>query len=480
MDQKSSSMHSHLGFTSLDIENNLIPFDTQETIPSWLSGSLVFLGPAQFEVGKQKVTHWLDGLAMLHAFNFKQNSISYAHTFLKSNSYQMAQKKKDIAYAGFAQDPQSSLFKRFVSTFTPSTYLQEAKNATFNIAQVGDSYVALAPHALPVKFNPHTLETMGNLDYAHNIVDNNGYENSYPQYDHKRKEFISYSVTFGNPNTYHVYAINQETAKRYVIASFTTPILHYTQNLSITENYIIITLCPLVSNSAHIVLKNKPFIQNFQWKPELGTTFIVIERSTGALIKKYLSTPFFAFHQVNAFEKQNSLILDMISYGDNTFIDYFYFANLEKPKHTFTSGFLTRYTLPLDHRMVWSEIISSAQFDLPSINHNFYAQDYLYAYGAEFNPNNKQRAYNYLFKINTKNHTTLTWSQPHCYPSKPVFIPDPTQTDEDAGILASVVLDTHKKRSFLLLLRAQNLSEIARLNLPHHIPFGLQGIYISK
>lgn len=466
-----------LGFTSLQTENHITQLETQGSIPSWITGSLIFLGPAQFEAGKHTVNHWLDGLAMLHAFSFNNSHVTYTNTFLKSNSYYTVQKKKNILYPGFAQDPQSSFYQRFLAVFTPSSSLQESKNATFNIAQIGDSYVALAPQVLPVKFDPDTLQTLGNLDYAHNITYNAGYENPYPQYDTHKKELISYSVTFGDPNIYHVYALRDNSTERTIIAEFTTPTLYYTQNLNLTHHHIIITLCPLVSNSAHIMLKNKPFIQNFQWKPELGTTFIVIERSTGKLLKKYISTPFFTFHQVNAFEHENALILDMISYADNTFIDYFYFDNLQNPKNSFNSGFLTRYTLPLDNRSVWSEIISGEQLDLPAINSQIFTQDYQYVYGAEFNPHVKKRNYNFLMKINVKTHISQRWFKPYCYPSKPIFIPDPSHISEDNGILISVVLDTQKKKSFLLFLDAKHFTQIAIAQLPNHIPFGLQGIY---
>ena len=47
--------------------------------------------------------------------------------------------------------------------------------------------------------------------------------------------------------------------------------------------------------------------------------------------------------------------------------------------------------------------------------------------------------------------------------------------DEDAGVLLSVVLNAETERSFLLVLDAATLEELARAEAPHAIPFGFHG-----
>ena len=44
-------------------------------------------------------------------------------------------------------------------------------------------------------------------------------------------------------------------------------------------------------------------------------------------------------------------------------------------------------------------------------------------------------------------------------------------------MLLSVVLDARRNRSYLLVLDAESLGEIARAECPHHIPFGFHGNY---
>jgi len=80
-----------------------------------------------------------------------------------------------------------------------------------------------------------------------------------------------------------------------------------------------------------------------------------------------------------------------------------------------------------------------------------------------------------ILKIDTTDGATLSWSQQSCYPGEPVFVARPDAEHEDDGVLLSVVLDAEQGRSFLLVLDAADLNELARAQAPHHIPFGFHG-----
>ena len=68
-----------------------------------------------------------------------------------------------------------------------------------------------------------------------------------------------------------------------------------------------------------------------------------------------------------------------------------------------------------------------------------------------------------------------TWYAEGCYPGEPVFVADPGANEEGEGVLLSVVLDARRGTSFLLVLDAHSLAEIARAECPHHIPFSFHG-----
>jgi carotenoid cleavage dioxygenase-like enzyme len=47
-------------------------------------------------------------------------------------------------------------------------------------------------------------------------------------------------------------------------------------------------------------------------------------------------------------------------------------------------------------------------------------------------------------------------------------------------VLLSVVLDAAARTSFLLVLDAADLGELARARVPHHVPFGFHGQYFGR
>jgi Lignostilbene-alpha,beta-dioxygenase and related enzymes len=61
-----------------------------------------------------------------------------------------------------------------------------------------------------------------------------------------------------------------------------------------------------------------------------------------------------------------------------------------------------------------------------------------------------------------------------------VFVPAPSGGAEDDGVLLSIVLDTAKERSFLLVLDAATLAQKARAEAPHAIPFHFHGNYFAS
>src|SRR5687768_10719148 len=107
------------GFESLEAEVRVDSLPLTGALPGWLTGALVRTGPAKFEVGERTMSHWFDGLAMLHRFGIDDGSVSYASRFLRGNSYRAAKAKGEITYSEFATDPCRSLFQRVTAMFSP-------------------------------------------------------------------------------------------------------------------------------------------------------------------------------------------------------------------------------------------------------------------------------------------------------------------------------------------------------------------------
>lgn len=186
-----------LGFSTLHKEVVVERLPVRGIIPEWLSGTLVRNGPAKFEVGKKKLRHWFDGLAMLHKFSFQHGKVSYANKFIESKAYKYAKEKGEIGYSEFATDPCRSIFKRFAQMFSP----RPTDNANVNVSRIANEFVALTEIPLPIEFDPKTLETLGALNYQDALKGQ--ITTVHPHYDFERREGVNYLTHFAKKSSYN-------------------------------------------------------------------------------------------------------------------------------------------------------------------------------------------------------------------------------------------------------------------------------------
>jgi carotenoid cleavage dioxygenase-like enzyme len=454
-----------LGFESLEDEVTIDALPVEGELPSWLAGSLMRTGPAKFEVGARSYAHWFDGLAMLHRFAFAGGTVSYRNRFLQSPAYRAARDQGRISYSEFATDPCRSLFKRVVTAFTPPKF---GENANVNLVQLGDEFLAMTETPLPVVFDPHTLDTVGvgkpapgQLTVAH------------PHQHPRTGELVSYATHFGPRSSYRVYAQTPK-GKRRVIAKLQVSRPAYMHSFAITERHMVLVEFPLVVFPAAIPLSGRPFIENYRWHPERGTRLRVIDLETGRERGSYSTDPFFCFHHVNAFERDGELVLDLCTFPDSGIVQALYLDRLRQSDLELPAPELRRYRVQLDGGRVESERLTEVGFDLPRINYRrCNGRPYRYAYGA--GPSADGTFLDQIVKADVETGESRTWSEAGTYPGEPVFVAAPDAEAEDEGVLLSVVLDAAADSSYLLVLDAMDLHELARARVPHHIPFGFHG-----
>ena len=425
-----------VGFTNLDKEVSIEKLEIVGKIPGWLTGTLLRNGPAKFTSNGSFVSNWFDGLAMLHAFSFNNGNVAYKNKFLKTNDYKIVQDTGKMSYAGFAQDPCKSYFKWFISIFVPPSKKSgnNAPNANINIAKLTDKFVALYETPLPIQFDPETLETLGVVNYDDKLPKSNIHTTAHPQYDPIRKEHIAYFTQFGRKSFHHLYKIKDGETKREIIASIPVEEPSYMHSFAITKNYAILTLLPLVVNPIDLLLHKKPFIENFKWKPELGTRLAIIDRINNKVVGIYKTNPFFAFHTVNAYEENNKIILDIIAHKKNTVLTTGSFNRILAPLHKKTktqtdanaqdseNGRLVRYNISLSDGSVKSEQITEESVELPRINYersNTKEYSYVYCVSKTKEYDNTNYPSNQLVKIDVKTGEVKKWHQKNCFPGEP-------------------------------------------------------------
>jgi beta,beta-carotene 9',10'-dioxygenase len=463
-----------VGFHSLTAETPApVALPVTGELPTWLKGALLRTGPSKFEVGARSYNHWFDGLAMLHRFAFADGGVTYANRFLESNAFRAAEATGKISYAEFATDPCRTLFGRVAAIFDPKL----TDNCCVNISDYAREAVAFTETTMSVRFSPDTLETLGVFGYQRTLKGQ--VSTAHPHYDAKRGCHYNYIADFGLKSVCRLCRIGDD-GQQTIVAELPAERPAYMHSFGMSEDHLILTEFPLVVSPIDLILSGKPFIQNYRWEPERGLVFHVLEKDTGRLVRTATADATFAFHHVNAFADRDRLAVDVITYPDVTIIDQLYLARLRASAPLTATGTLARFHIPLaGGAPVTRRVLADVPLELPRINYERHAgKPYRYVWGTGIQTPGD--FFDSIVKIDAETGTVAIWHAAGLYPGEPVFVPAPSAAVEDDGVLLSVVLDIAKQRSFLLVLDAASLAELARAAAPHAIPFHFHGNYFPS
>jgi beta,beta-carotene 9',10'-dioxygenase len=450
------------GFDSLEEETQLASLPVQGQLPPWLHGSLIRTGPAKWEVGDRAMNHWFDGLAMLHRFSFADGEVSYANRFLQSRAYRAAREKGRIAYSEFATDPCRSLFQRVSAMFSPKL----TDNANVNLTKLGERFISMTETPIPVQFDPETLDAAGvaykppgQLTTAH------------PHMDRATKGMLNYAAKLGPRTSYRFFLLRPGASKPELIATKAVREPAYMHSFGLTERWLVMAEFPFVVNPPRLAFSGRPYIENYRWKPELGTRFHLFDRKTGEHSGPFEADARFGFHHVNSFEDGDEVVVDICTFDDAGIVEDLYMERLRAGK-PIARPHLERFRISPATATVSRERLIEEPMELPRINYaRCNERPYRYAWGVGADGGWIDR----IVKADVLERRSDVWAEEGCFPGEPVFVAAPDGSNEDDGVLLSAVFDGSSGTSFLLVLDAASLSEVARAEVPHHIPFGFHG-----
>ncbi|XP_019719759.1 beta,beta-carotene 9',10'-oxygenase-like isoform X2 [Hippocampus comes] len=505
-----------------------IPAEVQGTIPHWINGSLLRNGPAKFEFGDTHYNHWFDGMAMLHKFKMEKGQVTYMSRFLRSDAYKKNSERDRIMVSEFGTvampDPCQNIFQRFFSHFE---IIKPTDNGNVNLMKYkGDYYVSTESNFMH-RVNPESLETLEQVDWS-TFVAVNG-TTAHPHHDPDGTCFNMGNSYGGKGSMYNIIRVPPEkfnaedTLQGAKIlcsiapANFSQP--SYYHSFAMSENYVVFIEQPSKIDLIKLVtckMRGKAFCEVIYWDPNLETILHLIDKRTGkASPVRYYTKAFFNFHQINAFEEDGFFMLDLCCYGDGQALDIYYLQNLRKSGEALdevynstSRAFPRRFVLPLhvtddtptdqnlntrpsstatcvkksntkvfcQHEdLHGDDLYKYGGLEFPHINYERYnTRPYRYFYGCGF----RHIFGDSLLKVDLNDKTLKVWHQKGLFPSEPVFVPSPDATEEDHGVILSVVLcPSQDKATFLLVLNAKTFEELGRAKVPVNMPYGLHGVF---
>jgi len=492
-----------LGFHSLTDEVDT-ELPVEGALPEWLSGTLIRNGPGAFDFDGGAVDHWFDGLAMLHAFTFG-DGVRYRNRFLGTDAYEAAE--AGAFQAGFATGG-TSLLGRLRQLLFEEPY----DNTNVVAERVGDRYLALTETPRWVEFEPGSLATVGHVRYDGDAPSGQ-LACAHMQRDPETDALVNFEVEFGLSSRYHVYEMTAPTERDHV-ASIATDSPAYMHSFALTPNYVVLTEFPFVVNPMTFLRPGRqgPFIENFEWEPERGTRFVVVDRGSGEVVAEPRAEPFFGFHHVNAYEvgaggdpvggqpegggpsegggDAAELVVDLETVPSTDAIESLYLEDLRGGTLEALAGRPERFRVTLDDDpSVERRELYDAGTALPTVSPARWCREYryLYAQGTERPVTEWPRS---VVKVDVETGEADAFRDGGAHLGEPIFVPrpgdgvrdgrHPPPETEDDGVVLTVALDRDAGRSALLVLDGETMTERARAPLPHAVPFDFHGRFFPE
>ncbi|KAK0732894.1 carotenoid oxygenase [Lasiosphaeria miniovina] len=342
---------------------------------------------------------------------------------------------------------------------------------------------------------------------------------AHAQRDPDTGDLFNWNQEFGRQTVYRIFRVKAATGETDVMATIQGPGVKaaYIHSFYLTPSFVVLCI-----PSSHVGLGGikiawernvidaiEPFDSHKKCK------WFVVDRLHGkGVVASFETDAGFFFHTVNAFEEQDvvdvrdgttSLFCDVIEYASLDVMSSLYYdvllqkdkaaekfwSNDQRARDTMThmARYHFRVPSPTEETKMDGATPSQAvakQLDipaphcgeLPTINPNFATRRHRYVYSLPYW--GRSTSMDGIVKTDTLTREALFWDIPPGHsPGEAIFVPRPGGTDEDDGVLLSVVLNGNTRTSFLLCLDAKTMVEAGRAEVGFAVAFGFHGTHVA-
>jgi len=466
----SRSIESLAPFRRSPENHSAIPAQVTGQIPHWLRGEVVRTCPAVFETRAWRAQHWFDGLGMIYAFRIGGAAIDFRSRLLDPEAARDAWRGK-ANLGSFGTPTARPLLQR---VFAPVARISD--NTNVNIVKMGQDLVAMTEGDRQNIVDRDTLAATGAVSYAKDAL-NGAIMSAHPHFDFERGKVLNVATGFGVSGTISIYEHAPAARQRTVIGSWQTKRVPYVHTFGLTPQQAILVAHPFVVTPVKMLWSSKGYIDHFTWEPVEGTRLILIDRSNGA-VREHVTDAFFIFHTVNAFERGDTTVLDVLAYPDAQIM-----ASLRTVRMAATlpelRPALTRIVMRRGIERATVEKLSDVGFEFPSTHYRRVSgQPYRFAYGASDGHRPDGTYASAIVKIDIEQGGTQSFSDGSYIFGEPLFVSRPDADGEDDGVLLTVGSAQNGESSMLAVIDARTMALIASATVPSSIPLGFHGSFV--
>jgi carotenoid cleavage dioxygenase-like enzyme len=447
-----------------------LPAQLAGHIPDWLRGEVVRTCPAVFETPGWRAAHWFDGLCMLYAFRITDDGVDFRSRLLDSEAARDAWQGK--ALLGSYGTPTARPWWRRILEPVP----RMTDNDNVNLVRIGDDLVAMTEGSRQLRIDDATLAVAGPARYADDML-GSAVMLAHPHFDFTRNKVVNVATGFGMQGTISVFEHAPGQRQRTVVGAWRTKRVPYVHTFGLTPQHAILVAHPFTVTAASMLWSSKGYIDHFVWRPEEGTRLVLIDRATGA-VREHLTEPFFMYHTVNAFERGDEAVLDLLAYPDAGIVAALRVERMAarlpelRPK-------LVRLVMRPGVERVAVEQLGDAGFEFPAVNYmRVSGRPYRYAYGAA-NGWDGAAYTSAVVKTDLSTGTPAMFIDADYIVGEPLFVARPGGVEEDDGVLLAVGSRREGEASILAIIDARTMALVASATVPSAIALGFHGSFVA-
>jgi carotenoid cleavage dioxygenase-like enzyme len=420
------------------VTDELTEFDlpVEGAIPAELDGWYLRNGPNP----RQATAHWFTGDGMIHGVRIEGGRAAwYRNRWVRTDSF-----KEDF----------------------PLYNADGTRNLRFSVANThvvnhAGKTLALVESSLPYEIS-NELETLGAYDFGGKLVDS---MTAHPKICPTTGElhFFGYGSIFEPYVTYHrADAYGELTVNRPLDVKAHT-MMH---DFALTAEHVIFMDLPLVFN-LDVAVKGDGDMP-YRWSDEYGARLGVMRRDDPfGPVRWFNIDPCYVFHVANAFETTSAR-------GTNIVLQAVRYPELWRDSGGFDAdGVLWSWTIDLQTGTVTECQLDDRAVEFPRIDDRLATLPARYAVSV-----GDGRLVRYDLTTGDAVEHAFGSAQS---PGEAVFVPGSGTADESNGWYIGYVYDPARDGSDLVIIDASDFATqpVARIKLPHRVPFGFHGNWIS-
>ena len=466
----------YLGLATSLREEHSYRARVEGTLPVQLRGTLYRNGPGLFDRGGLRKRNLLDGDGMVQSFVFSDAGVHYRNRFVRTEKYRAEQAAGRFIYQSWSTQAPGGFWANFMGGGGITG------QAGITVFPWRGRLYAFDECALPYELDPATLETFGISRLG--LPEGMTIYAAHPKMDPATGEWLHFGVLSGPSPKLHITVFKRDGALK-LHRSLPMPRNVYMHDWFVCGRHLVLTLHPVEIAYLSVFFGRRSLAESLSWKPERGNVVMVLDREGDRPPLMLESAARYMWHSFNAYNRGAGIVADFIGYDNpDHFVGRDPVASAvmtgRKGEYAFP-GAVRRYLIDPAARTIGEELLDAGGYEWPRVNELHRCCDYRFGYMVKTRPGDF--FWTVLCRIDMRTGRIENYDfGAGRYLSEPVFVPLPGRLyrpDDrvEPGYLLTEVYDSASRRSYLAVLRAEQISSgpVAVVHLNHHVPFSYHG-----